>query len=182
MQVVDSVLIFRSSSIALQEISGVKIPTREGHDVNQQERKLSFLSAVFLFVLMSAVIAVFALTERADFSTSKVLGIFFTVVILAIAPLWLYSKKLFPVKIQKEYGLEVLHGGTRSTVFWHKNKYFVKEVADALNEAANIEGSEAFNWFVDFKRQGVKLCRRFSIRDAIRLLIERAKERVLASA
>ena len=67
MQVVDSVLIFRSSSIALQEISGVKIPTREGQDVNQQERKLSFLSAVFLFVLMSAVIAVFALTERADF-------------------------------------------------------------------------------------------------------------------
>ena len=87
----------------------------------------------------------------------------------------LQAKSSFPILKDNQYGVKVSFNGGSVVLFWHKNQSFSNKVAKSLKEAVVKEKSMDMNWFVNFNHQAIKMCRRNSVRDSIKLLIESAK-------
>jgi len=175
MQVVNSVLIHKSDSIALLDILRVSTVERVGNDVNEDERKKAFRIGFSVVTLMSVIMGIFVYNHSSSYSGTEISIGLFLILMFSGLLISLQAKSSFPVLKDKEYGVKVSFDGGSAVLFWHKNQSFSNKVAKSLKEAVVKEALMDMNWFVDFNHQAIKMCRRNSIRDSIKLLIERAK-------
>ena len=177
MQVVNSVLIHDGVSLALSDIVHVSMIERVGNDVNIYERKKAFRIAFSVVMLMSVIVAIFIYNHSSANAWIEIqigIGLFAVSVISAIL-ISIQANASFPIVKDKVFGVKVSYDGGSAVLFWHKNQLFSNKVVKALKEAVLKKESMDMNWFVDFNHQAIKMCRRNSIRDSIKLLIERAK-------
>ena len=175
MQVVNSVLIHKGDSLALSDILRVSTVERIGNDVNQDERKKAFRIGFSVVILMSFIMGVYVYKHSSSYSGVEIgIGLFLILIFSGLL-ISIQAKSSFPVLKDTEYGVKVSFDGGSAVLFWHKNKSFSYKVAKSLKEAVLKESSMDMNWFVDFNHQAIKMCRRNSIRDSIKLLIKRAK-------
>lgn len=179
MQVVNSVLIHKGDSLALSDILRVSTVERVGNDVNADERKKAFRIGLSVVILMSLIVALFIYNQSSTYSEIEVTFGFFLVILISGLLISLQAKASFPILKDKQFGVKVAFNGGSIVLFWHKNQSFSNKVSKALKEAVLKQASMDMNWFVDFNHQAIKMCRRNSIRDSIRLLIERAKNQAI---
>jgi len=179
MQVVNSVLIHKGDSLALSDILRVSTIERDGTDVNADERKKAFRIGFSVVILMSLIVAHFVYNQSDNYSEIEVALGFFLVILTSGLLISLQAKSSFPILKDKQFGVKVSFDGGSVILFWHKNQSFSNKVAKSLREAVVKEASMDMNWFVDFNHQAIKMCRRNSLRDSIRLLIERAKNQAV---
>ncbi len=175
MQVVNSVLIHKGDSLALSDISRVSTVERVGNDVNEDERKKAFRIGFSVVILMSVIMGIFFYNHSSSYSVTEISIGLFLILMFSGLLISLQAKSSFPILKDNEYGVKVSFDGGSAVLFWHKNQSFSNKVAKSLKEAVVKEASMDMNWFVDFNHQAIKMCRRNSIRDSIKLLIERAK-------
>jgi hypothetical protein len=175
MQVVNSILIHDGVSLALSDIAHVSMIERVGNDVNIYERKKAFRIAFSVVMLMSVIVVIFIYNHSSANAWIEIgIGLFAVSVISAIL-FSIQANASFPIVKDKVFGVKVSYSGGSAVLFWHKNQSLSNKVAKALKEAVLKKESMDMNWYVDFNYLAIKLCRRNSIRDSIRLLIERAK-------
>ena len=178
MQVVNSVLIHKGDSLALLDILRVSTVERVGNDVNEEERKKAFRIAFSVVILMSAIMGIFIYNHSSGYSGTQIsIGLLLTLMFSGLL-ISFQAKSSFPILKDKEYGLKVSFNEGSVILFWHKNQSFINKLASALKEATAKRATMDVNWFVDFNRQTIKLCRRKSIRDSVALLIDKARYRV----
>jgi len=175
MQVVNSVLIHKGDSLALSDISRVSTVERVGNDVNEDERKKAFRIGFSVVILMSVIMGIFFYNHSSSYSGTEISIGLFLILMFSGLLISLQAKSSFPILKDNEYGVKVSFVGGSAILFWHKNQSFSNKVAKSLREAVVKEASMDMNWFVDFNYQAIKMCRRNSIKDPIKLLIERAK-------
>ena len=178
MQVIHSVIIHEGDSLSLAEIQSVVTLQRMGKDINEKERTHAFRNAFSLIILLIVFVVSYLFIFDTAFTFLEIfLGAALASLVSALI-LNIQTQTKFPVIQDSEFGLKVFYKGGASVLFWHKSSKFVTQVAEALKESMLRQPTKDINWYIDFKSQAIKFCRRKSLRESVLSLIKKAKSRL----